>query len=88
MGHHDVGDELHVAAHLFRLAALYVGVASPDAAGAGAACTTSMVATMRSNYVDHEAELEAEGIRYLPVVWSAHGWPHPDTSWVLLTLAR
>ena len=45
-----------------RLAALDVGVASPNAAGAG--CTVSMVATKHSNYADHQAELENEGIRF------------------------
>ena len=71
-----------------RLAALDVGVTSPDAAGAGADCTVSMVATKQSNYSAHKAELEREGIEYLPVVWSAYGRPHPDASRVLLTLAR
>ena len=36
----------------------------------------------------HNTELMAEGIQYLPVVWSAYGRPHPDASRVLLTLAR
>ena len=55
---------------------------------AGADCTVSMFNTKRSNYASHEEELMAEGIRYLPVVWSAYGRPHPDASRVLLTLAR
>ena len=81
-------DILTSAALPGRLAALDVGVTSPDAAGAGADCTISMVNTKRSNYAAHEDELRAEGIQYLPVVWSAYGRPHPDASRVLLTLAR
>ena len=47
-----------------------------------------MVNTKRNNYAVYEDELRAEGIQYLPVVWSAYGRPHPDASRVLLTLAR
>ena len=81
-------DILTSAALPGRLAALDVGVTSPDVAGADADCTVSMVNTKRSNYAAHEDELRAEGIQYLPVVWSAYGRPHPDASRVLLTLAR
>ena len=69
-----------------RLAALNVGVASPHAAGVGGDCTETMV-TDRT-YAAYLGELRAEGVEYLPVVWSACGRPHPDAIRVLVTLAR
>ena len=65
-----------------------MGVASPHAAGAGDDCTESMVTTKRAAYANHRDELDAEGITYMPVVWSAYGRPHPDAVRVLVTLAR
>ena len=73
---------------LGRLAALDVGVASPDAAGAGVDSTVSMYERKRAVYAEHFPVLRNQGIQYAPVVWSAYGRPHPDASRVLLTLAR
>ena len=71
-----------------RLAALDVGVTSPDAAGAGNDCTHAMVLDKCRFYAPHFDALRRAGIHYLPVVWSAYGRPHPDASKVLVTLAR
>ena len=46
-----------------------------------------MVTTKRAAYANHRDELDAEGITYVPVVWSAYGRPHPDAVRVLVTLA-
>ena len=81
-------DILTSAALPGRLAALDVGVASPDAAGAGVDCTVSMCIRKRTVYAPYLPELHNEGIEYAPMVWSAYGRPHPDASRVLLTLAR
>ena len=71
-----------------RLAALDVGVSSPDAAGAGDDCTHAMVVEKRRTYVPHLDALRRAGIQYQPMVWSAYGRPHPDTTRVLVTIAR
>ena len=42
----------------------------------------------RAEHLPYAEELRAQGIEYLPVVWSAYGWPHPDTIRVLIVLAR
>ena len=81
-------DVLTSAALPGRLAALDVGVASPDAAGAGDDCTQSMVASKRGTYAAHLDALGQAGIQYQPVVWSAYGRPHPDAKRILLTMAR
>ena len=65
-----------------------MGVASPHAAGGGADCTESMVATKRRIYAHHLAELDAEGISYVPVVWCAHGLPHLEAVRILVALSR
>ena len=49
---------------------------------------TAVVATKKSNYSSHLAELRAEGIEYMPVIWSAYGRPHPDAIRLLVTLSR
>ena len=64
------------------------GWPSPHAARAGGDCTEGMVITKHNTYATHRNELDAEGITYVPVVWSAYGRPHPDAVRILVTLAR
>ena len=81
-------DVLTSAAIPGRLAALDVGVASPDAAGAGDDCAQAMFVTKRGTYAAHLGELGQAGIQYQPMVWSAYGRPHPDATRILATMAR
>ena len=81
-------DILTSAAFPGRSAALDVGVASPDAAGAGADCTEAMVLHKRGTYACHADELRRGGIAYHPVVWSAYGRPHPDAIRVMIAMSR
>ena len=63
-------------------------MASPDAAGAGADCTETMVLSKRGTYARHADELRRAGIAYHPVVWSAYGRPHPDAIRVMIAVSR
>ncbi|CAE8635350.1 unnamed protein product [Polarella glacialis] len=68
--------------------ALDVGIASPDAAHAGADCAEAMRVRKRAVYSRFLPALEAEGIEYRPLVWSCWGREHPDTTATLTQLAR
>ena len=63
-------DILTSAAIPGRLAALDIGVTSPDAAGAGEDCCDAMWQTKVGKYEDYASELNAQGIRYQPMVFS------------------
>ena len=71
-------DILTSAALPGRLAALDVGVSSPDAAGAGDDCTHAMVVEKRRTYAPHLEALRRAGIQYQPMVWSSYGRAHVD----------
>ena len=81
-------DVLTSAALPGRLAALDVGVTSPDAAGAGIDCVESMMLAKRATYANHVEELRRAGITYQPVVWSTYGRPHPDAIRIMLAISR
>ena len=68
--------------------ALDVGVASPDAVGAGDDCLETMRLRKRNRYGAFLAELEDQGVEYRPLVWSCWGREHADTTAVLTRLAR
>ena len=70
-----------------RLAALDIGVTSPDAAGAGDDCCDAMYRRKRADYAAHSAELAAQDIVYKPLVWSTFGRAHPETDTILRSLA-
>ena len=59
-----------------RLAALDVGVVSPDSVGSGTDACAAMHAEKLGRYAAMLPELEAEGVVYRPVVWSCWGRPH------------
>ena len=68
--------------------ALDVGIASPDAAGAGPDCTESMRSRKLAKYLEYQGELDAARVVYRPITWSCYGREHPDTTAVLLAVAR
>lgn len=81
-------DILTSAAYPGRLAALDIGISSPEASGAGSDCCAAMFDKKVRNYGPHLAELTAADVVYKPLVWSAFGREHPETSIVMETLAR
>lgn len=68
--------------------ALDVGVASPEASGAGKDCAESMRKRKHRTYAAFEAELDEARVMYKPLVWSCFGREHAETTAVLTTLAR
>ena len=70
-----------------RLAALDIGVTSPDAAGAGDDCCEAMFRRKIADYAPHFAELAEQDIVYKPLVWSTFGRAHPETDSVMRSLA-
>jgi hypothetical protein len=81
-------DILTTALSMSQGTALDVGIASPDAAGAGKDCTESMRKRKVSKYEPYRAELEDAHVVYRPLIWSCYGREHPDTSAVLHALCR
>ena len=81
-------DLLTSAALPGRLAALDIGITSPDAAAAGDDCCQAMYDRKRHDYRQHLQELEAQDITYRPMVWSAWGRAHPETVVMLDAMAR
>jgi hypothetical protein len=81
-------DVLSPAARPSCLAALDVGVTSPLAATAGEDAAESMYERKLAERRPIEAELEAQGIRYMPVVWTTFGRAHAEAEAVLRHLAK
>ena len=70
------------------LAALDVGLVAPEASGAGLDCVAAMHARKQDRYLPHQAELERANVQYVPMVWSAFGRPHAQTSTSICQLAK
>ena len=70
------------------LAALDIGICSPDSAGAGADCCASMATRKLRSYQNHFGALGRQGIRYQPMPFSSYGRMHPSTAAILITMAR
>ena len=70
------------------LAALDVGVCSPEASGAGLDCCAAMYRRKRQTYAPFEDELRQGGLRYQPLVWSCYGRAHVEAVDTLQGLAR
>ena len=82
-------DILTSAALPGRLAALDIGITSPDASDAGLDCCAAMHNRKRRDYNPFLDELEIQqGIAYRPMVWSTWGREHPETTAMLVSLAR
>ena len=62
------------------LVALDVCVCSPFAISAGSDCCESAFVRKRNDYRDILEELRQQGIEYRPLVFSAYGRPHAETS--------
>ena len=67
--------------------ALDVGIASPDAIGAGPDCCEAVFKRKVATYASHEQELAARGVRYLPFAISCYGRLHPEAIIVVSRLA-
>ena len=80
-------DVLTSAAFPGCLAALDIGVSSPDSSGAGDDCCESMRARKCNDYADYLLELQDNGVRYQPLTFSAYGRMHLETESVLLSLS-
>ena len=70
------------------MAALDVGVCSPDASGAGADCCEAMWRSKRSHYADYAGEMQACGVTYAPLVISCYGRWHAESATFLDRIAR
>ena len=68
--------------------ALDIGIASPDAAGAGPDCTESMRRRKLTRYGRFLQELLATHVIYRPLIWSCYGREHADTTAVITAIAR
>ncbi len=69
-------------------AAMDIGIASPDAAGAGEDCCEAMYQGKMNKYEQHLPALTSRGIRYKPMVMSAYGRWHPDSLVTMEAIAR
>ena len=82
-------DILTSAAVPGRLAALDIGISSPDSTGAGLDCCAAMEKRKHREYARYTDELkENGGIVYKPLVWSAWGRPHIETQVMLESMAK
>ena len=81
-------DVLTSAARPGGLAAVDVGVVSPDASGRGGDACDAMVRAKRAKYAGSLAQLRADGVEYLPFVFSCYGRPHADAAAVLRYMAQ
>ena len=63
-------------------------VKAPEAAGSGSDCTEAGKQEKLHRYETILPELEAQGIRYAPAVFSAYGRRHPDVTAMLQEAAR
>ena len=68
--------------------ALDIGICSPDATDAGNDCVDAMYKRKLEYYAPHTDVLARQNITYLPLIWSAHGRPHPTTTATLRTLSK
>ena len=68
--------------------ALDLRAAAPDAAGAGTDCAVTMHTKKTREYQAHLDAMARDGISYVPMVWSAWGREHPETTRVLELIAK
>ena len=71
-----------------RMAALDIGICSPDASHASDDCCEQMMRTKLSKYSKYERALDVQGVTYKPLIFSCYGRCHPDTVTVLDYIAR
>jgi hypothetical protein len=68
--------------------ALDIGICSPDAHDAGNDCVETMFRSKSAYYEPYRESLDRQNITYTPLIWSAFGRPHAQTSSVLRTLCK
>ena len=81
-------DVLTSAAFPGSLAALDVGVMSPDAAGAGDDACAAMQDRKVKDHAAYREEMARNGVVYCPMAFSCYGRVHPEAAAVMTTLAR
>ena len=74
------------AARQGRLAALGIGICSPDASGAGLDCTATMYENKIRRYAEHLKQ--DNGFDYIPLIFSCYGRVHPECQNILKSLAQ
>ena len=79
--------DIFSSAAFARQAALDVGIACPDAAGAGTDCCAALAQRKLDKYAAHLGELRSEGVDYIPLVWSCWGRPHEDAVAAIRSMA-
>ena len=65
-----------------------MGGVGPEAAGRGVEACEAMVRAKWARYGNALAQLRADGVEDLPLVFSCYGRPHPDASAVLRYMAQ
>ena len=70
------------------LAALDVGICSPNARGAGEDCLQTMLNRKNERMIPFESELDQAGVHYKPIIFSCYGRPHADAIKLISSLAR
>ena len=68
-------------------AALDIGIASPDAFGAGPDCCEALVRRELREQAAYQPELAAQGVRYIALAFSCYGRVHPEAASVIKRLA-
>ena len=81
-------DVLTRAAIPNRIAALDVGIKSPEAGGAGEDCAEAMMQEKLQYYADVIPELERKGITYSPITFSCFGRRHGTTTKIMTQVAQ
>ena len=69
------------------MAALDVGITSPDSSQTGADCVEAMWREKRGHYAAYAGEMAAAGVTYLPMVMSCYGRWHVESAVVLERIA-
>ena len=81
-------DVLTSAAVPGSLAALDVGIMSPDATGAGDDACAAMHDKKLKDYAAYREEMARNGVVYCPMAFSCYGRVHPEAASMMATLAR
>ncbi len=68
--------------------ALDVGIAAPDAVNAGPDCAATMRSRKLAEYGPHLEAMARDGVSYVPMVWTAWGRAHPETTRVMVAIAK
>ena len=81
-------DILSRAAHHTLDSAIDIMIKAPHSCGAGSDCVEAGKSEKLDKYAGHLGELEQQGIRFAPAVFSCFGRRHPDVDDMLAVAAR